>query len=209
MKKKLLIVFVKNIKLGKVKTRLAKTIGDDGAFEVYKELVAITENVTSTIDFDKVIYFSDDVISTQWENAEKKVQFGFDLGAKMKNAFADGFNLGYESIVLIGSDLPEISATIIINGFNELQKNEIIFGPAQDGGYYLIGMNKMFSKVFENKPWSQPNLLEVTLTELKEENSNFSLLETLNDIDTYEDLITSDFYKNNTELQQKMKQYND
>ena len=209
MKKKLLIVFVKNIKLGKVKTRLAKTIGNEGAFEVYKELVAITEKVTSTIDFEKIIYFSDVIIEDKWNNIDKKVQFGVDLGARMQNAFIDGFNLGYESIVLVGSDLPEITKDNILKAFDALQTSETVFGPAQDGGYYLIGMNKLYPCVFEDKPWSRPNLLEVTTSELKQNNTSFLFLETLNDIDTYDDLIASDFYKDNTQLQQKLKQFND
>ena len=209
MRKKLLIIFVKNIKLGKVKTRLAKTIGDEAAFEIYKELVAITEKATATLDFDKAIYFSDTIVDTKWKNTEKKVQFGVDLGARMQNAFVDGFILGYESIVLIGSDLPEISKDIILKAFDDLQNSDTVFGPAQDGGYYLIGMNTIHNTVFENKPWSQPNLLEVTLAELKQNRTNFSLLETLNDIDTYEDLIASNFYKKKEKLQQKLKQFND
>lgn len=209
MKKKLLIVFVKNNILGKVKTRLAKTIGDEAAFEVYKELVAITEKATSTVGYDKVIYFSDAIEETKWKNSEKRVQFGVDLGARMKNAFSDGFKQGYQSVVLIGSDLPDISSIIIENGFNELEKNNIVFGPAEDGGYYLIGMNQLHAEIFEDKPWSQSNLLKVTLEELKSNKTPFTLIEILNDIDTYEDLITSSFYKNNLELQQKIKQFND
>lgn len=209
MKKRLLIVFVKNIKLGKVKTRLAKTIGAEGAFEIYAALVEITEKVTSTIDVDKIIYFSDAVVETKWKKIEKRIQFGVDLGARMKNAFSDGFNSGYESIVLIGSDLPDISSQIIENGFNELENSDMVFGPAEDGGYYLIGMNKLHSFIFKDKPWSQPHLLNVSLKELTKNNFSFSLLETLNDIDTFEDLIKSDFYKNNTQLQQKIKQIND
>lgn len=209
MKKKLLIVFVKNLELGEVKTRLAKSIGNENAFEIYKELIAITENVTSKIDFDKMIYFSDRISESQWIDSEKRIQFGADLGAKMRNAFADGFALGYDSIVLIGSDLPEISKELIIDGFDELEINDVVFGPAEDGGYYLIGMNQQFNDIFKNKPWSQPNLLNVTLSELMKNDTNFSMLKTLNDIDTYEDLIASDFYKNNAELQQKIKQFND
>lgn len=209
MKKQLLIVFVKNIKLGKVKTRLAKTIGNEAAFEVYKELVAITEKATATLDFDKAIYFSDTIVDTKWKNTEKKVQFGVDLGARMQNAFTDGFNLGYEDIILIGSDLPDISKIIIESGFKALKINEVVFGPAEDGGYYLIGMSKLHSFVFDDKPWSQSHLLDVSLNELNKNNVGFSLLEILNDIDTYEDLIASNFYKNNTDLQQKISQLND
>lgn len=209
MKKQLLIVFVKNIKLGKVKTRLAKTIGNEAAFEVYKELVAITEQATETCEMDKKIYFSDAVVHTKWRNATKKVQFGVDLGARMRNAFIEGFNEGYESIVLIGSDLPDISKEIILKGFSELEMNNIVFGPAEDGGYYLLGMNNLLSSVFKDKPWSQSNLLSNTLKELEKNNIQYSLIETLNDIDTFEDLIASDFYKNNLELQQKINQIHD
>jgi len=209
MKKKLLIIFVKNIKLGKVKTRLAKTIGSEAAFEVYKELVNITENATNNLKIDKRIYFSDSVVDTKWQNDFKTIQYGIDLGERMKNAFTDGFNLGYEDIILIGSDLPDISNAIIESGFKALKINEVVFGPAEDGGYYLIGMNKLHSFIFEDKPWSQSHLLDVSLNELNKNNVGFSLLEILNDIDTYEDLIASNFYKNNTDLQQKINQLND
>ncbi len=201
--KQLLIIFVKNIKLGKVKTRLAKTIGDEGAFEVYTQLVQITEKATENIDIDTVIYFSDTIINTKWAKVPKKVQSGNDLGKRMQNAFFDGFKQGYKSIVLIGSDLPEISTAIILNSFAALEKMEVVFGPAEDGGYYLIGMNSLIPMLFENKPWSKNNLLEITLQELSEENIGFSLLETLNDIDTFEDLINSEFYKKNKHLQEK------
>lgn len=209
MTKNLVIVFVKNIKLGKVKTRLAKTIGNQGAFEVYKELVEITEKATSKVEADKRIYFSDAILDTKWVGFEKFVQQGEDLGARMKNAFGQGFADGYERIVLIGSDLPDINASHIYKGLKALEHSETVFGPAIDGGYYLIGLSKIHDCVFENKPWSQSILLHETLSELKSKNITFSILETLNDIDTFEDLIASDFYKSNTELQEKIKQLND
>ena len=79
----LLIIFAKNIKLGKVKTRLAKTIGDDGAFEVYKHLVELLEKSTSKINnCDIHVYFSDVIIKKKWPNEKKFVQEGSDLGEK-------------------------------------------------------------------------------------------------------------------------------
>ena len=101
MTKSLVIVFVKNIKLGTVKTRLAKTIGDIGAFEVYSELVKITEKATENLAIDKRIYFSNAIVDTKWANHSKTVQKGEDLGERMLNAFKDGFNDGYEHIVLL------------------------------------------------------------------------------------------------------------
>jgi len=206
MSKELLIVFVKNIKLGKVKTRLANTIGDQGAFDIYKELFKITETITTNMALEKRIYFSDAVIDYKWPNTFKTTQQGVDLGERMKNAFSDGFNDGYDKIVLIGSDLPEISEEIISNGFKELQQNELVFGPADDGGYYLIGLSKMNATPFENKPWSQSHLLKTTLAELKANNTKYSLLQNLNDIDTFEDLIASNFYKKNPHIQKMTKQ---
>lgn len=205
MSKNLLIVFVKNIILGKVKTRLAKTIGNDAAFSIYSELVAITEKATTKVKTDKHIYFSDEVISSKWKNDKKLVQKGADIGIRMQNAFQHGFDKGYENIILIGSDLPNISKEIIETGFEKLQQNDVVFGPAEDGGYYLIGMSKMNTSIFENKPWSQSDLLAVTLQELEVQNQLVELIETLNDIDTFEDLIASNFYKNNSRIQEIIK----
>ena len=83
------------------------------------------------------------------------------------------------------------------------------FGPAEDGGYYLIGLSKMHNFVFDNKPWSKTHLLEETLSELKEHGVTFTTLVTLNDIDTYDDLVASKFYQSNIALQEKIKQLHD
>ncbi len=205
----LVIVFVKNITLGTVKTRLAKTIGDFGACEVYSELVKITEKATANLEFDKRIYFSDAVVDSLWPNHFKTVQQGEDLGERMRSAFKDGFDTGYKKIVLIGSDLPDINATHITNGIEALQSCDVVFGPAEDGGYYLVGMTKLKEAIFNNKPWSQSHLLHETLQELNKLKVSYSTLDSLNDIDTYEDLVASDFYKSNVKLQEKVQQLND
>ncbi len=196
MNRQLLIIFVKNIKLGKVKTRLAKTIGNQAAFLVYKTLVEVTEKATKNLTVEKRIYFSDAIIDSKWKNDAKFVQYGENLGERMKNAFVDGFKDGYKNIILIGSDLPDISEEIILNGFSELNTNDVVLGPAEDGGYYLIGMSKLNESIFKDKPWSTSNLLKLTLQELKNKQCSFSLLETYNDIDTFKDLEKSEFYKN-------------
>jgi rSAM/selenodomain-associated transferase 1 len=196
MSKTLLIVFVKNNILGKVKTRLAKTVGDNKAFEVYKQLVDITEECSLKVDSDKHIYFSEKVINSKWVDELKFVQQGNSLGDRMSNAFENGFKQGYEKVILIGSDLPEISPSIIQEGFDKLEKSEVVFGPAEDGGYYLIGMKKPRKFIFENKPWSETELLKLTLEELGKQDVSYSFLQTLNDIDTFEDLKSSKLYTN-------------
>ena len=90
-----------------------------------------------------------------------------------------------------------------------LNSKDVVFGPAEDGGYYLVGLSKLEESIFKNKPWSQPNLLNETLQELQKNQVSVGILEVLNDIDTYEDLIASDFYKSNLKLQEKIQQLND
>ena len=136
---------------------MAKTIGDEGAFNIYSELFAITEKESQKVEFDRNIYFSDVIIPSKWESDLKFVQEGANLGEKMKNAFQHGFNNGYKNIVLIGSDLPNISKEIIESGFDALQDNDVTFGPALDGGYYLIGLSKMNASIFEDKPGVNPH----------------------------------------------------
>ncbi|MFY0712601.1 TIGR04282 family arsenosugar biosynthesis glycosyltransferase [Seonamhaeicola sp. NFXS20] len=210
MNKELVIVFVKNAIPGKVKTRLAKTIGNQAAFKVYKELIKITEKTLENLTTADVrIYFSDFIVNSEWTNYHKHTQKGENLGDRMENAFNDGFNNGYNRIVLIGSDLPDITAKHIESGLSLLNKYDTVFGPAIDGGYYLIGMRNMHKMAFKNKPWSQPNLLSKTLNQLTKNNITFSTLDTLNDIDTFEDLKNSNFYKSNKVLQEKIKNSHD
>ena len=209
MTDELIIVFVKNTTLGQVKTRLAKTIGNQAALEVYTELIKVTENALKHITTDKRIYFSKTIEENTWLNYKKETQIGNDLGERMKNAFNKGFQDGYKRIVLIGSDLPEITAHHLNDALALLKTKQTVFGPALDGGYYLIGQSQPNNFVFENKPWSQPELLKNTLSELDKKNVTYSLLETLNDIDTFEDLKASPFYKTNIKLQKRIQELHD
>ncbi|MBL4862553.1 MAG: TIGR04282 family arsenosugar biosynthesis glycosyltransferase [Crocinitomicaceae bacterium] len=190
--KNLLIVFAKNIMHGKVKTRLAKTIGDDAAFDVYAHLVEITERESNKMtNCDVHIYFSDAIINTLWPNKNKYVQRGNDLGERMMNAFQDSFDQGYEHVIGVGADLPDLTIEIMTEGLEVLNSNDSVFGPSEDGGYYLIGMNALIPCIFTNKPWSTNTLLDLTMKELKELNYSTQLLKELNDVDTIEDLKKS------------------
>lgn len=196
MKKNLIIVFAKNIVLGKVKTRLAKNVGDEAAFNVYKYLIDITHKETTKInECDVHIYFSDVVSNTLWNNNEKFVQKGTDLGERMFNAFKDSFDRGYTNIIGVGADLPDLNAEIMLKGLERLKTNDTVFGPSEDGGYYLIGMNQLIPEVFENKSWSTDLLLKETITELKKLSYSTHFLEELNDVDTIEDLAASSIAK--------------
>jgi len=210
--KKALIIFTRNPELGKCKTRLAKTIGNQAALEVYKDLLNHTASIAAQVAADRFVFYSESIQKNDlWDSNifRKKLQRGNDLGAKMENAFLDLFQMTYEKIVIIGSDLPDLETNHITSAFEALNTTEVVLGPALDGGYYLLGLSKMHDFIFNNKSWSQSNLFEETTVELRHHKIPFTTLETLNDIDTFEDLKTSKFYQLNKELQQKIKQFND
>jgi len=186
----LLIVFAKNPKLGKVKTRLAQSIGNEKALEIYKSLLKITEAATSGLINTDVHIYSNELMSNEyWLGKKKFLQEGNQLGEKMKNAMETAFSMGYTKVILIGSDLPDMSTELIENAVLQLDLNDVVIGPAKDGGYYLVGMTKPLSYIFENKQWSTSTVLKDTLENLIDE--RIYLLRELNDIDTFEDLQNS------------------
>lgn len=188
--KDLLIIFTRNPEPGKVKKRLAARIGDSAALRLYEFLLKHTYEVTKDLSCDKVVYYSEAIQKQDlWDNSnfQKKEQRGNDLGERMHNAFLDSFDDGYSKVVIIGSDLLELRKEDLKKAFSGLNKFDFVIGPAQDGGYYLLGMKSLNSELFRNKNWGTDAVLQQTLRDLKDE--QLTLLEERNDIDTYEDLL--------------------
>ena len=189
MQENLIIIFARNPKLGKVKTRLAKTIGDFAALETYKILMKHTANMVEKSNAEKIVFYSEYIDHNDvWAKIKcKKVkQSEGDLGEKMQTAFEYAFELGHKKIVIIGSDVYSLKTEHIDSAFTQLETHDVVIGPAHDGGYYLLGLNFIIPKLFEQKKWGTSSVLENTLADLNE--LNVTLLEPLNDIDTYEDL---------------------
>ena len=187
--KNLLIIFTRNPVLGKVKTRLAKTVGDKTALDIYTFLLKKTKEITLDSPCDKVVYYSEKLIKNDIWNCNsfrKEVQFGEDLGAKMKNSFYDAFENNYRKVVLIGSDIYDLESYHINEAFKKLETNDVVMGPALDGGYYLIGLKKMHPKIFDNKRWGSSTVRKDTLKNL--EKVDVHLLPVLNDVDVIEDI---------------------
>ena len=106
----------------------------------------------------------------------------------MLNAFKTVFAEGIERAVLIGTDIPDISSTIIFNALTSLEKSEVVIGPAKDGGYYLIGMKKTIGLLFEEIEWETGKVFENTLSRIIINNIKSEIISGLYDIDTEEDL---------------------
>lgn len=185
----LLIIFTKNPEPGKVKTRLAKDIGDEKALKIYKLLLKHSHGITSNLEHTKYVYYSEKIpAKDQWssENFIKKLQEGDDLGEKMENAFKEGFSEGYRKIVIIGTDLYELELRDIQDAFIALGEHDYVIGPANDGGYYLLGMKSLNSDIFRNKNWSTSSVFSETMEDI--EGEKIKILRTQNDIDVLDDI---------------------
>lgn len=187
--KYLLLIFTRNPELGKVKTRLAKDVGDQTALDIYKFLLDHTVSITEKLPVTKQVYYSDAIHEVDiWDASiyEKKLQVGHDLGDRMLHAFQEGFKNGYTNIIIIGSDMYDITSEELMEGFRELDNNDFVVGPAEDGGYYLLGMRILKPSIFVNKEWGTQTVLKDTLQDLRNENP--AMLEVKNDVDYYSDI---------------------
>ncbi len=190
--KNLLLIFTRNPELGKCKTRLAATVGNESALEIYKFLLQHTASFTEKVNAIKQVWYSEEIWEEDvWNSAifDKKLQQGPDLGVRMANAFVEGFALGFEKICIIGSDMYDLSQSDIEDAFDRLKDSDYVIGGAEDGGYYLLGMKKFSAKLFQNKNWGNDTVLTDTLTDLQ--NEKVHLLKVRNDVDVYEDIANT------------------
>ncbi len=184
-----LIIFTRNPELGKGKRRLAATLGNEKALEIYKFLLDHTRSITRNVYAVKQVWYSEHVQEHDgWDHLtyEKYVQKGEDLGARMQYAFEKALKK-HDKVIIIGSDMYDLTALEIDDAFKQLNDHQAIIGPALDGGYYLLGFkNKIPHGIFENKNWGTSTVLESTLKDLK--HTDYVLLEERNDVDTEDDL---------------------
>ncbi len=196
--KKAVIVFSKYPEEGKVKTRIANTLGNEFALTFHKECTEHTLIEVLKINSAEVFFY---LFFTENKDREKikswtdskfllELQEGIDLGEKMLNAFKKVISSGSEKTIIIGTDIPDISADILNQAFNALDESDIVIGPSSDGGYYLIGMKKLYIELFSNINWSTNSVLTQTLKIIDDLKLSYFTLTELIDIDTEEALIT-------------------
>lgn len=190
------IVFAKYPVKGKVKTRLAETVGEEFATEFYKLCAEHTFSVLKKLQRQSThvyLYYpagdSEDLVRT-WTNSDfiYRPQRGDDLGEKMLNAFTEVLNDSTGNVVIIGTDLPDISAVLVQEAFSELENHDAVIGPSSDGGYYLLGLKEAETNIFSNIRWSTAEVFEKTIENFKGLELNFRILVELTDIDTEDDL---------------------
>lgn len=181
----------------KTKTRLLTILTPQECANIHmaflKDIIKTCSNIKNT---DLYIFYGDEgplsiIDSLLKDNIKVFPQKGKDLGEKMKNIFLELFQKGYTKIVLMGADIPEVKKEDIDNAFFKLQNKDIVFGPTLDGGYYLVGMNKLYSLVFNsNIKWGTPEVFQETINSIRETGLKVDTISTHEDIDTKEDLLS-------------------
>ena len=189
----LLQIFAKAPVSGEVKTRLAADIGDVDACEVYKQLLSNTLKNGVSKDWKTEIWCTPDdqhpflkKLSEQYK-VSQRIQYDGSLGQRMLSALQHG-QIKAQKVVLIGSDCPVMSLDTIQAAFNALDTYDVVFSPAEDGGYVLVGCSRTSEEMFEEVEWSVAETLEQSMSALKRCGLSYQLLPVLWDVDTLIDL---------------------
>jgi len=203
-----LCVFIKAPILGHVKTRLQPDLSEEKSLQFYKAMVEdLVDHFRSCPDFDVFLCFYPETEKNfirKWMGAELSYlhQSGEDLGERMANTFSWCFLQGYQKAILIGSDLPDLDQSTILNGFDVLRNKDVVLGPSTDGGYYLIGMKKEQPDLFSNMAWSTSTVLDETRSRMVQKNILWAELALRTDLDTFETLENY-FHNKNKAINQK------
>jgi rSAM/selenodomain-associated transferase 1 len=185
-----LVLFAREPRPGRVKTRLARVTGGATAVAVYRALLEYTIESARAAGIAVLVSLADEP-TPAWAAGLKvpfDVQSGRDLGARLAECFERRFSNGAERAVIIGSDNARLQPDHIRSAFAALGEDPVVLGPAEDGGYWLLGQRAPGVDLFTGVPWSSPETLEATRAHLKKLGVRWKELETLPDIDTAEDL---------------------
>jgi len=195
--KRALVIMAKEPGEEKVKTRLEICLAPKERVELYRcflkdtveEAILLAKRNSSNLFIAYTPTRAEKMFRKMaGENILLISQRGLSFGERLKNVFRDIFALNYNQVVLIGSDSPTLPLGFIKDAFQGLCDNDVIIGPATDGGYYLIGLTKMFPELFEDIDWSTSRVLGQTVTAISKLGLRSNFLPVWYDVDTPEQL---------------------
>lgn len=205
-----IMVFCKAPEPGKVKTRLAKSIGVEAAATVHEYLAwHCLKKIVDAHVAPVELWCAPDIEHDFFQRCATKFgvalrqQEGKCLGQRMQHAFSSALPQQRCSIV-VGTDCPALNPDDLVAAFSELQHNDVVVGPAEDGGYVLLGMNRLQVQIFTDMPWGTSQVLAETLSRLK---GDVKKMSTLWDVDHQEDLIRLRLLANELHLEQSFSDY--
>jgi rSAM/selenodomain-associated transferase 1 len=191
-----ILLFVKFPEPGKVKTRLAATVGPHAATEIYRQLVAAVcahlpkegEEVVVMFDPEEQRAETEAWVRPQIDGAVSFVpQSDGDLGRRLDIAFADAFSAGCQRVLAIGSDCIELTPEIFREAWDALETDDVVLGPVSDGGYYLIALKAAHPALFSGIAWSTDAVLAQTERAAAASRLSVYRLPALHDVDTEDD----------------------
>ena len=186
-----LIIFLKAPRPGAVKTRLAEALGPNAACAAYRRLVeTLIDNLAPLPRVDLCFTPVEAAAEIKpWLRPGWSAipQVGGDLGERLHAAFTEHFATAGQSVVIIGSDCPDVTATDIKDAWRALESHDVVLGPALDGGYWLIGLRAPQPALFANIPWSTDRVFGETMARTRENGLRVALLRELSDVDTAAD----------------------
>lgn len=187
-----IIVFARYPEAGRCKTRLAAGLGTAAALAVYQALLRHTVEVVGQCPGRKVLCVDPPERARDggdWAPGMDLYlpQADGDLGKRMSCAVEQRFDAGATRVLLLGCDCPQISKDSVISSLAALEDHDVVLGPTEDGGYYLLGLKGRHPFLFQGIPWSTEEVLEKTLNILKFHSLSYLLRDTLSDVDTLED----------------------
>lgn len=191
-----LIIFTRYPELGKTKTRMIPLLGKEGAATLQRQMTDYTlkqaKQLQQILSTSIIIYFANgnEQLMQNWlgKNLSYRRQREGDLGQRMQTAFEETFITQINKVIIIGTDCPELNATILADAFKALDRHHLVLGPAVDGGYYLIGLNRLIPELFKGISWGTAEVFAQTQKIARQLNLNVCTLPVLNDIDRPEDL---------------------
>lgn len=194
----LLIVMAKAPMPGQVKTRLSPRIPPDKATELYRCLLQDRISQMAELDEPELAIAYTPESAAAYFKARKPDRFrlfaqkGKTLSDRLTRLFSDRFAEGYTAVSVIDSDTPDLESSIMNQSFRLLASHDAVYGPSHDGGFYLVGLRNPHPAIFEEIPWSTPDVLQASLMNAEKLGLKTALLPERRDIDTYDDLV--DFY---------------
>lgn len=188
-----LLVFVKAPRPGAVKTRLAAAVGGEAAAAVYRALAEQVVRATEPCGaYERVFLFDPPGGGPELEAwlgpVPLRPQASGDLGERMAAAFAQAFAEGARRAAVIGTDAADLSRAIVEEALQGLAEHDLVVGPARDGGYYLLALDRPRPELFADVAWSTPAVLETTLARAAALGLRVRQLPPLTDVDTLDDL---------------------
>ncbi|SNB47926.1 TIGR04282 family arsenosugar biosynthesis glycosyltransferase [Geobacter sp. DSM 9736] len=194
--KESLIIFAKHPRPGRVKTRLTPALLPEEAAELYRCMLLDTLELVKPMRRQSVLFFEPDIDACSYfeevaPELERMAQRGKDLGERMEDAFRQIFDRGSMAAAIIGTDSPHLPRHYLEEAFLLLKDDAVdaVFGPATDGGYYLLAMKTLHRELFCGIAWSSSSVLKKTIEKATAAGIRFALLPEWHDLDTAEDLL--------------------